>query len=121
MARRYRKRTQDLQRAPRPSRRRKATGAAGVVKTYLLNPEVKLGASGKVESITGTCSEPGCTNVRTIKPQDAFQVRRCGECQKKALYARTAANRKAKREAAAKAKAAAHKRSSAQTTMVEAR
>jgi hypothetical protein len=69
------------------------------VKTHLLNPTFKLAANGKVESITGTCTEPGCKNKRTIKPQDAFQVRRCTECQKTAFSQKLAEKRKAKRQA----------------------
>lgn len=73
---------------------RRRPGGPSQPKARLLNPKFKFGANGKVESITGTCSEPGCKHTRTIKPQDAFQVRRCVECQKKALYVRLVDRRK---------------------------
>ncbi len=77
------------------------------LKAHLLNPTFKLAANGKVESITGTCIEAGCKIKRTIKPQDAFQVRRCTECQKTALSEKLAEKRKTKRRAASVAKEAA--------------
>lgn len=81
--------------ARRPRAARKAgrgicRGGQEPPRTHLLNPKFTFGAKGQVESITGTCSEPGCSNERKIKPQDAFQVRRCVECQRKAVRGRIA-------------------------------
>jgi hypothetical protein len=38
---------------------------------------------GNPETIEIKCTEKGCNNTRVIKVQDAFQVKRCDECQKK--------------------------------------
>lgn len=91
--------------SPRRGRgRTKRRSGGGIPKTHLLNPKVtRSSASGKVESITGTCTEPGCSNERTIKPQDAFQLRRCVECQRKAFRSRVASKRKAPSARAGKA------------------
>lgn len=71
----------------------------GTPKTILLrNPKLERDENGKVLSITGLCSEKDggkwCTNERTIKPQDAFQVSRCGEHQKKFINRRIAEKRR---------------------------
>lgn len=70
------------------------------INTHLLDPQFKLRADGKVESITGTCSEPDCKNKRTIHLADAFQVRRCVSCQKAAVSKKLSEKRRAKRQAA---------------------
>lgn len=71
----------------------------GTPKTILLrNPKIERDENGKVVSITGLCSEKDggkwCTNERTIKPQDAFQVSRCQEHQKKFINRRIAEKRR---------------------------
>jgi len=71
-------------------------------KVLLLKPTF-VWKDGKVQSVTGQCCEKGCSNVRTIKTQDAFQVRRCEKCQRKEPYRRNAerrADKKASRETA---------------------
>ena len=71
--------------------------------------EVNVLTSGKVvrgKVITITCAERGCTNKRTIKPQDRFQVRRCLEHQKEhrnALRAKRLREKRAEDRKAAKA------------------
>jgi hypothetical protein len=82
------------------------------IKTFLRNAKVKLSETGKVESITGQCSERGCKNLRTIAPQDAFQVRRCERCQRAHLQEKRNAKRKAKAQAR-RAKAEAKKQRTA--------
>jgi hypothetical protein len=56
----------------------------------------------KILTITGKCTEKiggkYCTNTRTIAPQDAFQVARCKDCQKKLQHRKIAAKRKARRD-----------------------
>lgn len=75
------------------------------VKTFLLDPVIKFRENGSVESITGTC--PECkTNKRTIHAADAFQVKRCVECQKKAVTNRVNKSRTQNGEKAPKAKPA---------------
>jgi hypothetical protein len=62
--------------------------------------------SGKVTSIIGKCTNTvdgaQCDNARTIKPQDAFQVKFCEPCQKRAIHRKIAEKRKARRAEAAK-------------------
>jgi hypothetical protein len=53
---------------------------------------------GKLTTIT--CQKRGCKVKRTIKVQDAFQVKYCVEHQKEAAAERRRARAKAKREAA---------------------
>lgn len=68
------------------------------VKTFLLDPVIKYKENGSVESITGTC--PECkVNKRTIHAADAFQVKRCKECQSKAVSGRVGKSRQDKAEA----------------------
>lgn len=73
--------------------------------------EIKRDADDKIISITGKCAEKlankqYCTNVRTIAPQDAFQVSRCKMCQRRLQHRKIAAKRKARRNAINKAKKA---------------
>ena len=62
----------------------------------------------KIISITGKFTDKiggkYCTNMRTIAPQDAFQVARCKECQKKLQHRKIAAKRKARRNLENKSK-----------------
>jgi hypothetical protein len=81
-------------------------------KILLRDPKIERDADDKIISITGKCSEKinkaqYCGNVRTIAPQDAFQVSRCKTCQKKLQHRKIAAKRKARRDAIRKAKKAA--------------
>jgi hypothetical protein len=93
----------------------KATPVASKVKTFLLNPVYKMKENGKVDTITGTCTEPGCKATRTIHPADSFQVRYCRDHQRAAANRRNQERAKARREAAA-AKAAAKQGKATQVT-----
>ena len=80
-------------------------------KVLLREYKVERDNDGKVLAITGKCTEKlgnkYCSNTRTIAPQDAFQVSRCRECQKKLQHRKIAAKRKARRDVIRKAKKAA--------------
>ena len=60
---------------------------------------------GKV--CTVACVEDGCNNERVINVQDAFQSKRCADCQKKHQYATRKASRQARNTARTQAKAGA--------------
>jgi hypothetical protein len=65
------------------------------ITTFLLNPVFKYKPSGAVDTITGLCPVCG-VNERTIHAADAFQVKRCVDCQKKAAAARVGKAREAR-------------------------
>jgi hypothetical protein len=77
-------------------------------KIMLREYKIERDSDDKIISITGKCADKiggkYCVNVRTIAPQDAFQVSRCKSCQKKLQHRKIAEKRKARRALERKAK-----------------